>query len=74
MTRSRTDLPRSHPHRPICVYAVVVRASERAYQTLRREIIDGHLRPGSLLGEVEQSERLGLSRTPWREAIGRLVA
>lgn len=74
MTRSRTDLPRSHPHRPICVYAVVVRASERAYQTLRREIIDGHLRPGSLLGEVEQSERLGLSRTPLREAIGRLVA
>jgi GntR family transcriptional regulator, rspAB operon transcriptional repressor len=51
-----------------------VRASERAYRTLRQDIIDGHLPPGSVLGEVEQSERLGLSRTPLREAIGRLVA
>lgn len=51
-----------------------VRASERAYQALRRDIIDGHLSPGAVLGEVEQSERLGLSRTPLREAIGRLVA
>lgn len=51
-----------------------MRASDRAYRTLRQDIIDGHLPPGSLLGEVEQSERLGLSRTPLREAIGRLVA
>jgi DNA-binding GntR family transcriptional regulator len=51
-----------------------VRASERAYQALRQDIIDGHLPPGAVLGEVEQSERLGLSRTPLREAIGRLVA
>ncbi|MGM7667574.1 GntR family transcriptional regulator [Microbacterium sp. A93] len=51
-----------------------MRASERAYRTLRQDIIDGHLPPGSVLGEVEQSERLGLSRTPLREAIGRLVA
>jgi GntR family transcriptional regulator, rspAB operon transcriptional repressor len=53
---------------------ILVRASERAYRTLRQDIIDGHLPPGSVLGEVEQSERLGLSRTPLREAIGRLVA
>ena len=51
-----------------------MRASERAYRTLRQDIVDGRLPPGSLLGEVEQSERLGLSRTPLREAIGRLVS
>ncbi|GAA1677104.1 GntR family transcriptional regulator [Citricoccus zhacaiensis] len=51
-----------------------VRASERAYRTLRQEIIEGQLPPGSILGEVEQSARLGLSRTPLREAIGRLVS
>ncbi len=32
------------------------------------------LGPGSTLFEVEQSERLGVSRTPVREAFGRLVA
>ena len=32
------------------------------------------LGPGSTLYEVEQSERLGVSRTPVREAFGRLVA
>jgi GntR family transcriptional regulator, rspAB operon transcriptional repressor len=59
---------------PRCVYTVTVRASERAYRSLRQDIIDGHLPPGTVLGEVEQSARLGLSRTPLREAIGRLVA
>ncbi|MGP9537537.1 GntR family transcriptional regulator [Brachybacterium sp. AOP43-C2-M15] len=51
-----------------------MRASERAYSTLREEIVDGTLEPGTLLGEVEQSARLGLSRTPLREALARLVA
>ncbi|QCU77796.1 GntR family transcriptional regulator [Citricoccus sp. SGAir0253] len=51
-----------------------MRASERAYRSLRQDIVDGDLPPGAVLGEVEQSERLGLSRTPLREAIGRLVA
>lgn len=51
-----------------------MRASDRAYRTLRQDIIDGHLPPGSVLGEVEQAERLGLSRTPLREAISRLVS
>ena len=56
------------------VYTRGVRASDRAYLTLREEIIEGALAPGSVLGEVEQSARLGLSRTPLREALGRLVA
>lgn len=51
-----------------------MRASDRAYTALRQEIVDGLLPPGALLGEVEQSLRLGLSRTPLREALARLVA
>jgi DNA-binding GntR family transcriptional regulator len=54
--------------------AVTLRASDRAYQTLREEIVSWQLPPGSVLGEVEQSTRLGVSRTPLREALGRLVA
>ncbi|MDN5599764.1 MAG: GntR family transcriptional regulator [Brachybacterium sp.] len=51
-----------------------MRASDRAHSTLRQEIVDGLLEPGTVLGEVEQSARLGISRTPLREALARLVA
>ena len=51
-----------------------MRASDRAYRALREEIVEGDLPPGAVLGEVEQSARLGLSRTPLREALSRLVA
>lgn len=51
-----------------------VRASERAYQQLRREILDGELPPGAGLLEVEQSARIGVSRTPLRAAVARLIA
>ena len=51
-----------------------MRASDRAYRTLLEEIQYGVLAPGTVLAEVEQSTRLGVSRTPLREAIGRLVA
>lgn len=51
-----------------------MRASDRAYATLLAEIQNGELAPGSVLGEVDQSSRLGVSRTPLREAISRLVA
>lgn len=50
------------------------RASDRAYETLRREILQWRLAPGTVLGEVEQAGRLGISRTPLREALSRLVA
>ncbi|MEU0688547.1 GntR family transcriptional regulator [Streptomyces uncialis] len=49
-------------------------ASGRAYAHLRSEILDGVLSPGTPLLEVEQSERLGVSRTPVREALSRLAA
>lgn len=51
-----------------------MRASDRAYATLLDEIQSGVLAPGCVLGEVEQSRRLGVSRTPLREALGRLAA
>jgi len=51
-----------------------MRASDRAYSALREQILDGELSPGSVLGEVEQSTRLGVSRTPLREALARLSA
>jgi len=51
-----------------------MRASDRAYAVLREEILDGRLAPGTVLAEVEQSTRLGVSRTPLREALSRLAA
>lgn len=51
-----------------------MRASERAYTTLRSDIINWRLTPGTVLGEVELSERLGVSRTPIREALAKLTA
>ncbi|MFZ4896557.1 GntR family transcriptional regulator [Plantibacter sp. Mn2098] len=51
-----------------------MRVSDRAYRSLREEILEGILRPGMVLAEVEQSTRLGISRTPLREALSRLSA
>ncbi|MBA2519801.1 MAG: winged helix-turn-helix transcriptional regulator, partial [Chloroflexia bacterium] len=49
-----------------------------AYQLeleLRRQIDHGELRPGqSLPTELELCQRLGISRTPVRRALGRLAA
>lgn len=50
------------------------RASDRAYQALRTEILDGSLAPATVLLEVEQADRLGMSRTPVRVALNRLLA
>ena len=51
-----------------------MRASDRAYAALRDEILEWRLAPGTMLAEVEQSARLGVSRTPLREALARLSA
>ncbi|NMO92882.1 GntR family transcriptional regulator [Actinomycetospora sp. TBRC 11914] len=50
------------------------RASERAQTALRDAILRGELAPGAHLGEVDLAERLGVSRTPVREALSRLAA
>jgi len=54
--------------------ATPLRASERAYRALRDDIVEWRLAPGTILGEVEQAARLGVSRTPLREALSRLMA
>lgn len=51
-----------------------MRASDRAYRALLDDIQSGTLGAGAVLGEVEQAARLGVSRTPLREALGRLAA
>lgn len=51
-----------------------MRASDHAFETLRGEILEWTLRPGAVLAEVEQAQRLKLSRTPVREAFARLTA
>jgi len=49
-------------------------SAERVLQELRTLILGAELVPGSRLGEVELADRLGVSRTPVREALTRLAA
>lgn len=42
------------------------------FQTLRKEILTGQMKPGDRLMEVHLANRLGVSRTPIREAIHKL--
>ncbi len=49
-------------------------AADRAFEALRAAIVEGELPPGAPLTEVEQASRLGVSRTPVREAFARLIA
>lgn len=46
---------------------------EGVYQHLRGAILGGEFLPGERLGEVELGARLGVSRTPVREAMMRLT-
>jgi DNA-binding GntR family transcriptional regulator len=50
------------------------RASDRAYRELRQSILEMELQPGEVIAEVETASRLGVSRTPLREALARLLA
>lgn len=50
------------------------RAGDRAYRILLDQIQSGALAPGTVLVEVDQAARLGVSRTPLREALGRLAS
>ncbi len=44
------------------------------FETLRKAIISGDIKPGERLMEVSLAEQMGVSRTPVREAIRRLEA
>lgn len=50
------------------------RASEIAYQEIRRRILSGALPPRAQLKEEELAELCGVSRTPVRDALRRLEA
>ena len=43
------------------------------FENLREAIVEGRLKPGQRLMEVQLAEQLGVSRTPVREALQRLV-
>jgi DNA-binding GntR family transcriptional regulator len=43
-----------------------------AYDSLKRQLLSGELRPGERVNEVEMAARLGISRGPLREAIRNL--
>ncbi len=43
-----------------------------AYDTIKHQIIDLHLRPGEIIMVQQLSRKLGISRTPVREALVRL--
>lgn len=47
--------------------------TERAHDELREAIVSGDIAPGEALFEVQLGERLGMSRTPVREALKMLA-
>ncbi len=47
--------------------------ADQAYYAIRRLIVSLELAPGSVLNERELTERLGIGRTPTREALRRLA-
>jgi DNA-binding GntR family transcriptional regulator len=47
--------------------------ADLAYERIRGYVLGGELPPGARLGQVELAERLGISRTPVREALRRLA-
>ncbi len=51
-----------------------MRASDTAYAALRDDILHWKTPPGTVFAEVEQANRLAISRTPVREAFARLTA
>ncbi|MFN3720088.1 MAG: GntR family transcriptional regulator [Rhizobium rhizophilum] len=45
-----------------------------AYVSLRARVLSGSLRPGAEFSELELTDQFAMSKTPVREALGRLVA
>lgn len=51
-----------------------VNISDKAASAIRKMIVDGYLPDGDRINEVHLANKLGVSRTPLREGLGRLVA
>lgn len=49
-------------------------SSEKAYKAIRQLLVEFRLKPEERLNEVQLSRRLGVSRTPIREALNRLAS
>ncbi len=49
------------------------RLAESAYETIRTKVLQRELPGGALVVEIRMADRLGISRTPMREALARLV-
>jgi DNA-binding GntR family transcriptional regulator len=48
--------------------------ADQVYSVLRGRIVRGEIEPGAFIREQEVSQGLGVSRTPVREALGRLAS
>jgi DNA-binding GntR family transcriptional regulator len=48
--------------------------TDQVYEILRERVISGTISPGEFIREHDVSERLGVSRTPVREALARLAS
>ena len=66
----------TQPRHPATAQAVRsgVSSSERVYRELRERIVRSSLAPGTRLVEMQVAADLGVSRTPVREALTRLLA
>ena len=71
MPSARTAAPTSSPAAPESAAVFRTRADE-VYAQLKRDVAEFHLVPGDRFTENEISERLGVSRTPVRQALFRL--
>jgi len=56
------------------IRAVYRSMQDIVFETQRDEILSGKLRPGQSLSTLSLAKRLGVSRTPVREALNRLIS
>ena len=69
MAKPKSSSPKKPAAKPVARRAS---QGDHAYDTLFGAIENGTLKPGTRLREIELSEWVGASRTPIREALGRL--
>lgn len=70
MTSDDASVPAEAPFTPVDPRGAVL--GDEVYSILGRAILEGRLHPGERLRDVDLAERLGVSRTPVREALQRL--